>query len=198
MPRFRSLAGAGLSAALLAACGGGSALSPSAPALPDAPYPLTSARTYGFTGREQRFIVPAGVTQVVIMASGASGATCSGTPSCVGFAGSGSGGLVKAAIAVTAGETLRVYVGGQNGFNGGGAAGKGGKCQFYCGLAPRGDATPQCGECGGGSGVAGGPGALYQGGIAGVGGGGPGGGGGGGWYGGGGGGSGAWSYYGPS
>jgi hypothetical protein len=86
---------------------------------------------FEFTGAEQRFPVPAGVTSVTIEAIGASGSTSYPT-----WGGIGEGGISTATIAVTPGETLFIYVDGQGGesyegepgaggFNGGGAGGVG-------------------------------------------------------------------------
>ena len=79
-----------------------------------------SVFTFAFTGTQQEFLVPAGVTQIVAEVYGAQG----GDPTY-----GGKGGLVKAEIAVTAGDQLYLNVGGagfghddinQNGWNGGG------------------------------------------------------------------------------
>ncbi len=82
----------------------------------------TGSQTFNFTGAEQQFIVPLGVTAVTILASGAQGSSNDSTAM---------GGIIQATIPVTPGETLYVYVGGQGaitsgGFNGGGAGGTGG------------------------------------------------------------------------
>lgn len=81
--------------------------------------------TFNYTGAQQTFVVPAGVTTVHIDAQGAAG--WSGPSNAGGLGGSASGNL-----SVTPGETLYVYVGGQGtaaigvdvpmggGFNGGG------------------------------------------------------------------------------
>ena len=82
--------------------------------------PTATPRTvsFGFTGSEQDFVVPPGVTSVTVEADGASG----------GFGGS-NGGSVTATIRVTPGETLAVFVGGlqgplqEGGYNGGGHGG---------------------------------------------------------------------------
>lgn len=66
--------------------------------------------TFGFTGSQQTFTVPAGVTKVTIQASGGQGGDAEGSAG-------GKGGSVTAAISVTPGETLYVYVGSQ-GHNG--------------------------------------------------------------------------------
>ncbi|MBV8066636.1 MAG: hypothetical protein JO113_01565, partial [Candidatus Eremiobacteraeota bacterium] len=71
---------------------------------------------FKYTGAKQKFKVPAGVAHVTIDALGAAGGG-GGASTAPG----GNGGLVKATIAVTPGETLGVFVGGANGgFNGGG------------------------------------------------------------------------------
>jgi hypothetical protein len=104
---------------------------PGATATPtNTPVP-TGSQTFNFTGAEQQFTVPAGVTSVTIEVFGAEGG--------LGFASNlnGQGGRSVATIAVTAGETLFVYVGGRGGdvnnanpgvpgaggFNGGGGGG---------------------------------------------------------------------------
>ena len=73
------------------------------------------SQAFSYTGGQQTFTVPDGVTSVTIDAYGASGA------------GSGSNGkgaaVTGAVIAVTPGETLYIFVGGQgssDGYNGGG------------------------------------------------------------------------------
>lgn len=89
-----------------------------------APTPLqaqsVSSQTFTFTGAQQTFVVPARVARLTIIASGASGGSgSSGAP--------GRGGRVTATVAVTAGEMLTVFVGGEGlvagGFNGGGNGG---------------------------------------------------------------------------
>jgi hypothetical protein len=87
-------------------------------------------QTFIFTGGQQNFIVPAGVTQITIEASGAQG----GAGGAGGTAGA-NGGFVAAKVFVTPGESLAVFVGGQGGpggngagtagFNGGGGGGMG-------------------------------------------------------------------------
>ena len=96
--------------------------------------PATNQQTFSYTGAEQTFQVPTGVTSISIVADGAAGG---------GFANGGPlreqvkhpkknhgrkaglGGRTDAAISVTPGETLYVFVGGEGtsgggGFNGGG------------------------------------------------------------------------------
>lgn len=92
----------------------------------------TRSKTFAYTGGQQTFEIPAGVTHVTILASGASGGAGYGS----GF--SGPGGLLTATIPVTPGETLTVVVGGAGtantaGYNGGGEAGDSGSCRPTCG-----------------------------------------------------------------
>lgn len=83
--------------------------------------------TFSFTGAPQFWIVPAGVNQVTIEARGAQGGSN-------WINNNNFGGIVTADFAVTPGDTLHIYVGGQpttitGGYNGGGngeGAGKGG------------------------------------------------------------------------
>lgn len=76
-----------------------------------------AAQTFSYTGGVQTFIVPSGFTIVVIECWGAQGGKAAGE--------SGArGGYSKGTLAVTPGETLNVYVGGQGaqnvaGWNGG-------------------------------------------------------------------------------
>lgn len=89
------------------------------------PTPAFAApQTFPYTGAPQLYVVPAGVTSIHVVVSGAAGASPAG-----GGAG-GSGGVVEADIAVQPGESLMVMVGGSGaagGFNGGGrGAGTGG------------------------------------------------------------------------
>ena len=90
--------------------------------------------TFIFTGTEQLYMVPAGVTSVSVVATGAPGGK--GIDGTSGVGGSGGSGAVAAGeLAVAPGETLYVEVGGvgidggfggAGGFNGGGAGGFGG------------------------------------------------------------------------
>jgi hypothetical protein len=114
--------------ALLTACGGGSQI-PASTAGNAARGEAMKSQIFDYTGKEQTFKVPTGVTHVTVLSLGA------GTPSGGNYVGS-NGGLVKATIPVTPGETLAVYVGGEGkpgvnrsggdaGFNGGGDGGIG-------------------------------------------------------------------------
>lgn len=66
--------------------------------------------TFSFTGSVQSYTVPVGVTSLDIECWGAQGAGGNG----------GLGGYVKGTMTVTPGQVLNIYVGGQNGYNGGG------------------------------------------------------------------------------
>ncbi len=78
--------------------------------------PPSGSQTFSFTGAAQSFVVPACVTSIQITARGAQGANGVGQDFGVG----GPGGTSIGDLSVTPGETLHVYVGGQNGWNGGG------------------------------------------------------------------------------
>jgi hypothetical protein len=78
---------------------------------------------YAFTGAPVNYLVPAGVTRLMVTATGALG----GTSLPCNSAG-GAGGLIRAIVTVTPGATLQVLVGGNGtattaGFNGGGPGG---------------------------------------------------------------------------
>lgn len=86
----------------------------------------SGSAAFEYTGAVQTFVVPSGVNSVVIDAYGAQGASSSNpVNSGVQVRAGGNGGRATGRLAVTPGETLYVYVGGQNGFNGGGAGGYG-------------------------------------------------------------------------
>ena len=71
--------------------------------------------TFNYTGAVQTFTVPVGVTSLTIQAEGAQGGSNAG-----GIVG-GLGGMATGTLAVTPGDVLNIYVGGQNGYNGGGS-----------------------------------------------------------------------------
>ncbi|MFH0888660.1 MAG: glycine rich domain-containing protein, partial [Planctomycetota bacterium] len=76
--------------------------------------------TFNYTGGLQTWVVPAGVTSIIVDVQGAQG----GTNGSVG----GLGGRTQATLAVTPGSTLYIYVGNQptstaGGYNGGGTGG---------------------------------------------------------------------------
>ena len=76
-------------------------------------------QTFNYTGSQQTWTVPAGVTSVTVDARGAQGGTSS-------YGTGGNGGRIQATLPVTPGQTLYINVGGQGsmsaaGWNGGGA-----------------------------------------------------------------------------
>ena len=74
----------------------------------------TGSQTFNYTGAVQMWTVPAGVTSVTISAQGAQGGS-----NAMGIVG-GLGGSATGDLAVTPGDVLNIYVGGTNGYNGGG------------------------------------------------------------------------------
>lgn len=96
-------------------------------------------KSFHYTGKEQSFKVPAGVTQVTITASGASGAAGWDYYFSSYAAPGGFGGRIKATIPVTPRGRLAIFVGGSGndgGFNGGGKSGNcNGGCSSYGGGA---------------------------------------------------------------
>lgn len=92
------------------------------------------SQTFKYTGAEQWFTVPAGVSSVTIVARGAQG----GAARYYSAPGGGRGGRVYAQIPVTSGEKLAVFVGGEGsdaagGFNGGGNPGTFERTEIYGG-----------------------------------------------------------------
>ncbi|MGA2009987.1 MAG: choice-of-anchor D domain-containing protein [Solirubrobacteraceae bacterium] len=82
--------------------------------------------SFGFTGSEQTFVVPAGVTSLRVVAVGApGGGGLDGNAGGLGGAGA-DGALVSAGVAVTPGTSLFVEVGGPGGRAGGSGAAPGG------------------------------------------------------------------------
>src|SRR4051794_41512588 len=90
------------------------------------------SQTFTFTGAEQPFTVPAGVTSMHVVAIGAKGGKGSQTPAAGGF-----GSVVSADVAVTPGDVVKIVVagnggdavgavGGTGGFSGRGGGGGGG------------------------------------------------------------------------
>jgi|HubBroStandDraft_6_1064221.scaffolds.fasta_scaffold141970_3 hypothetical protein len=119
--------GAVATVAMLAGCGGTQPPMGAPNALD--PHGKKHSQTFSYTGSEQTFKVPTGVTRVTITASGASGGRTS-----FGSGQGGLGGMLIATVGVTPGESLAVFVGGQGtndysrygygGFNGGGSGGE--------------------------------------------------------------------------
>jgi hypothetical protein len=101
--------------AMLGGCGG-QASTGGVPSV--APNSLPNHKSFYYTGAAQDFTVPAGVTEISVVARGAKGAGKR----------IADGGRVHAVIPVTPGETLVLYIGGDasgatGGFNGGGGGG---------------------------------------------------------------------------
>ena len=84
---------------------------------------ILTVKTFSFTGAIQQWVVPAGVTSISIEAWGAEGNINSGYSNNSGYG--GKGGFAKGDCTVTPGSTIYIYVGGQKGYNGGGASGPG-------------------------------------------------------------------------
>jgi len=80
---------------------------------------LYSQTTFNYTGSMDTYIVPVGINAITIECWGAEGNIG------LGLAGgsAGLGGYSKGELAVTPGQVLNIYVGGQNGYNGGGIGG---------------------------------------------------------------------------
>jgi hypothetical protein len=100
--------------------------------VPKTPRAPKQSQTFSYTGSEQTFVVPKGVTRVTIKASGASGQG-GYTSDCYGAL----GGRIQATVRVRPGESLAVFVGseflqyssgynrwGFGGYNGGGSSGE--------------------------------------------------------------------------
>ena len=120
-----SIWGASRVPVVLAACGGASFCAPVA---------VASADSFAYTGVEQTYTVPAGVSSVRIAATGGAGA---GPAAGSGLSG-GRGGVATGVVAVTPGQVLYVYVGGaggqpMGGFNGGGQGAVNGAEQGWAG-----------------------------------------------------------------
>jgi len=95
---------------------------------------FSQTTTFNFTGSVQTYTVPSGVTSLLIDMQGAKGGDNNNWPSGTYPSQGGNGGRVQAVLAVTPGQVLNIFVGGQGavgttsadpagGFNGGGAGG---------------------------------------------------------------------------
>ncbi len=138
----------------------------------------SSTQTFNYTGAQQMFTVPCGVPIVNISAFGAQG-------------GSGAfGGYASGTLPVTTGEVLYIFVGGKNGYNGGGigyptrngggmsdvrvggtafsnwviVAGGAGGGYYFAGISSIGGGGVQCSNGAGGAGGTGGGGIATKGG----------------------------------
>jgi len=103
--------------------------------------------SFSYTGSEQTYDVPSGVSEVTVRCWGAGGG--SGHNYNASDEPGGTGGYAESKVSVSGGETLYVYVGGQGGNGGNGSVGSGG----WNGGAPGGDG-PYDGAHGGGGGGA--------------------------------------------
>src|SRR5688572_23604388 len=74
-----------------------------------------TTQTFSFTGTIQSFTVPPCVSVISVQARGAQGG-----PNAQGVLG-GLGGLATGVMTVTSGQVLTIFVGGMNGYNGGGS-----------------------------------------------------------------------------
>jgi Glycine rich protein/Putative Ig domain len=117
-------------ATVLAVCTVGLAVSSAAPASATTIPPLaagcvqaspvgTVSCTYGSTGAEQTFVVPDGVTELTVNATGADGGA--GQTEYLGPIAGGAGATASGSVDVTSGATIFVEVGNSAGFNGGGS-----------------------------------------------------------------------------
>lgn len=103
-------------------------------------------QSFGTTGSEQTFVVPAGITEINVEVIGAGGGA--GQTAGPGPGGAGGGGTsVMSTISVTPGETLYIYVGSAGAAGAGGTAGTGG----YNGGASGGAGGTTAGGGGGGA-----------------------------------------------
>jgi hypothetical protein len=138
--RFAAVLVAIATAAMLASCGGSQPPigAPGAVPLSGSAKSLPHHKTFHYTGAEQSFKVPNGVTFITVVARGAAGDGGYGSTSSQHFVYYGRGGRVYAIVPVKSGEILNVFVGGRgegsyeggNGFNGGGQGGEYPHCKF--------------------------------------------------------------------
>ncbi|PKN54013.1 MAG: hypothetical protein CVU56_28835, partial [Deltaproteobacteria bacterium HGW-Deltaproteobacteria-14] len=110
------------------ACATGFACTAPNTCTPTAPQPCEGidCNVFSYTGANQSFVVPAGVTSLTAKLWGAGGAGGGTTSDGVNFSVGGGGGFATATFAVTPGETLTIIVGGGGQFTGGVAAYGGG------------------------------------------------------------------------
>jgi hypothetical protein len=133
LARFVVTIGIGM---LFVGCAGSPPLATTPSAVNSAVQPKPGNKTFRYTGRVQRFVVPPDVTSIKVDAFGGAGAGYRYPKICYGPC-FGRGGRTEADIPVTPGEMLYVRVGGMGlggdysgsgggGFNGGGSGGYGG------------------------------------------------------------------------
>lgn len=91
---------------------------------------FNNKQTFNYTGAVQDFVVPSGVTSIIVEAWGAQGGR-GWINGGIGSGLGGNGGYAKGTLAVTPGETLKLYIGGRGGsaaayssggWNGGGSS----------------------------------------------------------------------------
>jgi len=80
---------------------------------------LMSQTTFNYTGGMETYTVPAGVTTITVECWGAEGVLGLGAAGGTG----GLGGYSAGELSVTPGQTINIFVGGQDGYNGGGIGG---------------------------------------------------------------------------
>ena len=108
-------------------------------------FPGLVVEEFNFTGSEQQYVVPSGVTEITVELYGAQGAEPNDR---LDNSDGGLGGYVTGVLSVTPGETLYLYVGGEGGTDGTGGYNGGGNGGF-------GSAGSSCsgGDAGGGGGA---------------------------------------------
>src|SRR5215213_8955223 len=124
-PAAMRLLGAGLLGVCIALFSAGlvgpAVAQPPDPARAPAPPAAAPTWTFSYTGALQTFVVPGGVTQLVVDARGGQG----GRPGQPGSGAGGPGGRTTALLPVTPGQTLSIQVGGVGQDTGGGGWGYG-------------------------------------------------------------------------
>lgn len=109
-------------------------------------------RTFNYTGAVQTYTIPQGCTSLIVDCVGAASKQV-WTSSAIfnDAAANGKGGRVQCKLKVTAGQTINIYVGGNNGYNGGGSIKNGSTQWCYGGGSSAQDEYLTCGGGGGGS-----------------------------------------------
>lgn len=87
---------------------------------------VTSPQVFSYTAGLQTLVIPSGVTSVNISIYGAEGGLGANNKGTI----PGKGGFSQGTLAVTPGETLNIYVGGQGGYNLGGVPGNGSAIKY--------------------------------------------------------------------
>ncbi len=84
---------------------------------------IPDSLVYTFTGSPETWTIPGGITEIRIKAWGAQGNINSGFGNNSGAG--GLGGYAEGSLSVSPGDVINIYVGGQNGYNGGATGGAG-------------------------------------------------------------------------